>query len=177
VLFKGVLSGLSQIAQYVQDPSFSSILILLPYAFDPHNLICLDKHRFLPSSFAFISSIMTFLLPSETCTVEIRRFNPSNPKGPGFALHEELSERTQIFFAAHPDPPLSNKVKVFANWKRDYMDAQHNGQAWQSCEIPESSTPLAQVYSAQQITTAGNAFIWLKWSVSPIVSNAILTCR
>jgi len=88
---------------------------------------------------------MAFLLPSETRTVEIRRFNPSNPKGLGFALHEELLERTQIFFAAHPDPPLSNKAKVFANWKRDYMDAQHTGQAWQSCEIPESSTPPAFV--------------------------------
>ena len=85
--------------------------------------------------------------------MEIRRFNPSNPRGPGFASHNEILERAQIFFASHPDPPLSNKARVFADWKRDYMNADHTGLAWQSCEIPESSTPPAFVRGA---LSAGN---------------------
>ena len=152
-IFKSILSGLSHISQYISDPSFTSILFLLPPSFDPARLVRVSKHRFLPSSFSFISHLISFLLPSESRTVEIRRFNPSNPRGPGLQLHEQLLERAQIYFASHPEPPLSNKAKVFAEWKRDYLSTQHDGLAWQSCEVPESSTPPPFI---RGVLTTGN---------------------
>ena len=59
---------------YISDLSFTSILFLLPPSFDPGRLVRVSQHRFLPSSFSFISHLIYFLLPSESRTVEIRRF-------------------------------------------------------------------------------------------------------
>jgi hypothetical protein len=140
-LFKGLMSGLAHLAPRFDSVFFTHLHIFAPPSLSFDSISHLSKHSHLSFSFSFVSFAFNFLSSHRSRMVNLHRLYLKWEGGPESTAHTYFQDRTQRLVAFHPPPPPSNKAKVFADWREDYLSTRHEGPAWVSCTPPESPTP------------------------------------